>query len=68
MLRMKKQKHESSDNVADMSSNITAVRRKDNKGDNGISFFTGKQPIQQVNCYCHLEKRKVNIEQPNIIN
>ena len=54
--------------VTDMSSNITAVRWKDNKVVNAISLFTGKQPIQQVNCYYHLEKRKVNIEQPNIIN
>ena len=35
---------------------------------NAISIFTGKQPIQQVRIYCHREKRRVNIEQSNIIN
>ena len=38
-----------------------------NKVVNMISTFTGKQPIQQFKRYCHREKRKVNIEQPNII-
>ena len=35
---------------------------------NAISIFTGKQSIQQVKIYCHREKRRVNIEQSNIIN
>ena len=51
----------------DVSLNITAVRWKDNKKVNGISTFTDKLPIQQVKRYCHLERRSVNIEQPNII-
>ena len=38
-----------------------------NKVVNAISTFTGKQSIQQFKRYCHREKRKVNIEQPNII-
>ena len=54
--------------VTDVSSNITAVRWKDNKVVNAISTFTGKQPIEQVKLYCHREKLRVNIEQPNIIN
>ena len=51
-----------------MSLNITAVRWKDDKVVNAISNFTGKQPIQQLKCYCHREKWKVNIEQHSIIN
>ena len=35
---------------------------------NAISTFTGKQPIQQAKRYYHREKRRVNIEQQNIIN
>ena len=51
-----------------MSSNITAVRWKDNKVVNAVSTFTGKQQIQQVKRYYHREKRRVNIEQPNVMN
>ena len=47
---------------------MTAVRQKDNKVVNAASTCTGKQPIQQVKRYCHRKKRKVNIEQTNIIN
>ena len=65
---MNKGKHGSSDVFTDVSSNITEVCWKDNKVVNAISTFTGKQPIQQVKLYCHREKRRVNIEQPNIIN
>ena len=35
---------------------------------NVISTVTGKQLIQQVKRFCHLEKWIANIEQPNIIN
>ena len=59
---MNKEKGGSSDVVTDVSSSITAVRWKDNKVVNEISTFIGKQR------YCHREKRRVNIEQPNIIN
>ena len=68
MVKMNKEKHGSSDVVTDVSSNIIAVRWKDNKVVNAISTFTGKQQIQQVKRYCNREKRRVNIEQPNIIN
>ena len=54
--------------VTDVSSNITAVRWEDDEVVNAISTFHGKQPIQQVKCYCHREKQRVNIEQANIIN
>ena len=39
-----------------MSSNITAVRWKDNKVVTAISTFTGKQRTQQVKRYSHREK------------
>lgn len=60
-------KRGSSDVVTDISSNITAVRWKDNKVVNCLSTFTGKEPIQSVKRFCHKEKKKVDIEQPNII-
>ena len=63
-----KEKRGSSDVVTDVSSNITAVRWKDNKVVNAVSTFTGKQQIQQVKRYYHSEKRRVNIEQPNVMN
>ena len=68
MVKMNKEKRGSSDVVTDVSSNITAVRWKDNSVVNVISTFPGKQPNQQVKSYCHREKRRVNIEQPNIRN
>ena len=68
MVKMNQEKRGSSDVVTDVSLNITAVRCKDNKVVNAISTFTGKQPIQQAKRYYHREKRRVNIEQQNIIN
>ena len=68
MVKMNKEKCQSSDVVTDVSSTITAVRWKDNKVVNGVSTFTGKQPIQQFKHYCHREKQRVNIGQPNIIS
>ena len=68
MVKMNKEKQGSSDVVTDVSSNITAVRWKNNKVVNAISTFTCKQPIQQTNCYFHRGKRRLNIEQPKIIN
>ena len=68
MVKMNKEKYGSSDVITDVFSNITAVRWKDNKVVNTISTVTGKQPIQQVKRCCHREKRRVNIEQPNIMN
>ena len=61
MLKMNKEKRGSSDVVTDVSSNITAVRWKDNKVVNAISTFTGRQSIQQAKRYCHREKRRVNM-------
>ena len=68
MVKMNKEKGGSLDVVTGVSSNITAIRWKDNKVVNAISTFTGKQPIQQAKPYCHREKRRVNIEQQNITN
>ena len=51
VLEMNKEKRGSSDVVIDVSSNINAVRWKDNKVVDLISIFTGKQPIQQVKRY-----------------
>ena len=68
MVKTNKEKRGSSDVVTDVSSNIAAVRWKDNKVVNAISTCPGKQPIQQAKRYCHLEKRRVNIKQPTIIN
>ena len=68
MLKLEKEKHGLSDVVTDVPLNITAVSWNDNKVVNVISTFTGKQPVQQVKLYCHREKRRVNIEQRNIIN
>ena len=65
---MNRERCGSSDVVTDVSSNITTIRWKDNKVVNAISTFNGRQLIEQTKRYCHLEKRRVNIEQPNIIN
>lgn len=51
-----------------MSSNITAVRWKDIKNVNALSTFTGNEPVQQAKRYCHQEKKRIEINQPNIIN
>ena len=65
MSKMNIEKRGSSDVVTDVSSNITAVRWKDNKVMNANSTFTSIQPIQQAKRYFHCEKRTVNIEQPS---
>ena len=65
MVKINKEKCGSSDVVTDVSSNITVVGWKNNKVVNAVTTFTGKQPIQQSNFYCHHEKRRVSIEQPN---
>ena len=53
--------------VTDSSSNIRAIRWKDNKGVNGLSTYTCKEPMQYVKRFCYSAKKKVDIEQPNII-
>ena len=68
IVKINKEKRRSSDVVTDVSSNITSVRWKDNKFVNAVSTFTGKQPIEQSKRYCRRENRRVNIEQPNILN
>ena len=62
MVKMNKEKRGLSDVLTVVSSNITAVRWKNNKVVNAIPTFTGKQPIQQDKCYCHRENERANIE------
>ena len=64
---MQKVKAGSYDVATDISSNATAVRWKDNKVVNCLSTFTDKEPMQSVKRFCYKEKKKVEIEQPNII-
>ena len=61
MVKMNRDKGRSWDVVTDVSLNITVVRWKDNKVVNGISFVTGKQPIQQIKRYYLGKKRRINI-------
>ena len=61
MVKMNREKGGSWDVVTDVSLNIAAVRWKDNKVVNGISFVTSKQPIQQIKRYCHRKKQRINI-------
>ena len=48
MVKLNKENRGSSDVVTNVSSNITALRWKDNKVVNTISTFNGKQTVQQV--------------------
>ena len=50
------------------SSNISAVRCKDNKVVNVLSTFSGKEPQNQVKRYSQKEKKKVDVLQPNVVN
>ena len=34
---------------------------------NGLSTYTRKEPTQYVKTFCHSAKKKIDIEQPNII-
>ena len=68
MKLLQKEKRGTSDVVTDTSSNITAVRWKDDKIVNALSTFTGREPVMKVKRFCHSEKKKIEIEQPNIIH
>ena len=68
MKSMQKEKHGSFNVVTEISSNITAIRWKDNKVVNGLSTYTGKEPMQYVKEFCYSAKKKIDIEQPNIIH
>ena len=48
MVKLNKENRGSSDVVTNVSSNITALRWKDNKVVNTISTFNGKRTVQQV--------------------
>ena len=63
MKSMKKEKRGSFDVVTDILSTITAIRWKDNKVVNGLSTYTDAY----VKRFCHSGKKKVDVEQPNII-
>ena len=65
---MMKEKRGSFDFVTDFLLNITAVRWKDNKLVNALSTYTGNQPVQKAKRYCHQEKKRIEIDQPNIIS
>ena len=67
MKSVQKEKRGSFNVVTDSSSNIRAIRWKDNKGVNGLSTYTCKEPMQYVKRFCYSAKKKVDIEQPNII-
>ena len=67
MKSMQKEKRDSLDVITDISSNITPIRWKDNKVVDRLSTYTGKEPMQHVKRFCHSAKKKVDIEQPNII-
>ena len=47
------------------SSNISAVRWKDNKVVNVLSTFAGKEPQKKVK---RKEKKRVDVLQPNVVN
>lgn len=57
-----------SDVVTGISSCITAVRLKDNKVVNALSKFTGHEPIKSVKRIFKKQNKRVDIEQPNIID
>ena len=50
------------------SSNISAVRWKDNEVVNVLSTFAGKEPENKVKQYSQKEKKKVDVLQPNMVN
>ena len=50
------------------SSNISAVRWKDNKVVNVLCAFAGKEPQKKVKRNSQKEKKKVDVLQPNVVN
>ena len=66
--KMIKEIRGTSDVVTDISSCITAVRLKDNKVVNALSKFTGNEPIKSVKRFFKKQNKRVDIEQPNIID
>ena len=50
------------------SSNISAVRWKDNKVVNVLSTFAGKEQQKKVKRYSQKEKKKVDVLQSNVVN
>ena len=68
LVKIAKESRERSDVTTDVSSNKTAVRWKDKKFVNALSTLTGKEPIQSVKRFCKKQNKRVDIEQPNILN
>ena len=66
--KMEKEIRGAVDFETDVSSDITAVRWKDNKIVDALSTFTRKEPIQYVKGFCKKQKKRVDIEQPNVTN
>ena len=50
------------------STNMAAVRWKDNKVVNILSTFAGKQPVQKVKRYSKNAKKQIEIEQPKVVS
>ena len=65
---MMKMARESSDVVNDNKSNVTLVRRKDNKVVTVASTLYGKEPVKRARCYIKDKGVRVEIHQPNSIS
>ena len=66
--KVEKSLRDSSVVATEMSSDISAVRWKDNKVVNVLSTFAGKEPQKNVKRYSQKEKKKVNVLQSNVVN
>ena len=66
--KVEKSLRDSSVVATETSSDISAVRWKDNKVVNVLSTFAGKEPQKNVKRYSQKEKKKVNVLQPNVVN
>ena len=54
--------------AVETSSNVSAVRWKDNKVVNILSTFAGKEPQNKVKRYSQNKKKRIDILQPNVAN
>ena len=65
---MEKKERRESDVAVETSTNMAAVRWKDNKVVNILSTFVGKQPVQKVKRYSKNAKKQIEIEQPKVVS
>ena len=65
---MEKKEREESDVAVETSTNMAAVRWKDNKVVNILSTFAGKQSVQKVKRYSKNAKKQIEIEQPKVVS